>query len=105
MAIKEAEEKFPKLLLSTLLAGIESPDFSLPQYDNTPYAVLADLDLPIYLTTNYDHLMEAALISRRKEPVSEFCRWNDILNSKSDKPSRYKPTVAKPLVYHLSWRH
>ena len=40
------------------------PDFSLPEYQNTVYAMLADLNLPIYVTTNYDHFMESALESK-----------------------------------------
>ena len=73
---------------------------------NTPYAVLADLNIPIYITTNYDHFMEAALRSKGKEPVSEFFRWNKYtLNTKFvSEPvfaSGYKPSTSNPLVYHL----
>jgi hypothetical protein len=55
---------------------IQSPDFSSEKNGNNPYAVLADLNLPICITTNYNHFMEAALNSKEKEPVSGFCRWN-----------------------------
>ena len=41
---------------------------------------LSDLDLPIFITTNYDHFMEASLERRGKRPVSEFCRWNEQLS-------------------------
>ena len=36
----------------------KSARFFLPEYQNTVYATLADLNLPIYVTTNYDHFME-----------------------------------------------
>jgi hypothetical protein len=99
---------FPKNLLSQEIKKIEPPDFSLDENRNTVHALLADLNLPIYITTNYDHFMEKALESRGKEPVSEFCRWNNYalgsgissVFDKSNKPP-YKPTLSQPLVYHL----
>jgi len=93
------------------LARIYIPDFRLAEFRNTPPAVLADLNLPIYITTNYDHFIEEALKSRGKEPISDFCRWSEDLieyafenevNSKLyDKDADYKPTPKNPLVFHL----
>ena len=81
------------------------------EFRNTPPAVLADLNLPVYITTNYDHFIEATLESRGKQPISDFCRWNEDLveyakeneiNSIIYKEGTdYKPTPANPLVYHL----
>lgn len=50
--------------------------------------------------------MEAALKSRGKDPVSEFCRWNKVgeaggITSVFDGEKQYMPTAARPLVYHL----
>jgi hypothetical protein len=54
--------------------------------------------------------MESALKSKARDPVSEFCRWNDLLRkyakeagvpSAFDKPRKYKPKESEPLVYHL----
>jgi hypothetical protein len=104
LAIENNDEMFPKYILSEYLGKREPPDFSLPKFKNTPYAALADLELPIYITTNYDHLIEAALESRGKKPISDFCRWNnDLLDLPSaiGKHSRYKPEKDKPLVFHL----
>ena len=110
LAIQEADELYPKRVLSGILDQRRPPDFFDEQYRNTPYAVLADLKLPVYITTNYDHLMEAALESRGRTPASELCIWKDSLNniwdyyeSVFDKRggSKYQPTVANPLVYHL----
>jgi hypothetical protein len=97
---------FPKNLLSEAIRKIEPPHFSLDENRNTPHALLADLNLPVYITTNYDHFMEKALVSRGKEPVSEFCRWNNYaigtgIPSVFDNHSTYTPTAATPLVYHL----
>ncbi len=66
--------------------------------------VLASLDLPLYLTTNYDNFMTEALKAQGKQPVREICRWNELLDFVpsifEDDPS-YEPTVEEPLVYHL----
>ena len=124
------DELYPKNILSQEIKNIEPPDFSLDENRNTPYAVLADLNLPIYITTNYDYFMEKALLSRGKEPVTEICRWNESLyrytkeagicsvfdKGKADgeyeeehtiKPEYspnskpYRPSTREPLVYHL----
>jgi hypothetical protein len=97
----EKGEMFPKLLLGEYLGRTEPPDFSDPKYKNTPYALLADLDLKIYVTTNYDRLMEMALESKGKHPVTESCRWNDKLSDPFTRNAKYKPDKDKPLVFHL----
>ena len=126
LAIKYDSSMVPKNELAGILSKIQPPDFSLPEYDANPYSVLSELNLPVYVTTNYDHFMEAALISRGREPVTDFCRWNeDLLNDDayatlsaeinnvsfsfsntrlsplSKQGSDYKPTQSRPLVYHL----
>jgi hypothetical protein len=110
LAIKEDNDMYPKNILSRLIKEKRPPDFRLDKQRNTPYSVLADLNLPIYITTNYDKFMEAALQSRGKDPVSEFCRWNEDLYryvtkagliSIFDKEKEYTPSSERPLVYHL----
>ena len=126
LAITQGNQSVPKNELAGILSKIQPPDFSLPEYDNTTYSVLSDLKLPVYVTTNYDHFMEAALISGGREPVTDFCRWNEYLlnddayatlsaeinnvsfsfsNTRlsplSKQGSDYKPTEGRPLVYHL----
>jgi hypothetical protein len=111
LAIKEGSKQVPKDLLSNELKKIKPPDFRLAEYRNKPPAVLADLNLPIYITTNYDHFIEEALKAKGKQPISDFCRWNEDLveyaneneiNLKLyDKDGDYKATSGNPLVYHL----
>jgi hypothetical protein len=80
------------------------PDFSNPRQ---PHALLADLALPVYLTTNYDNFMEDALQHRAKDVRQAHCRWNDYLeDNKESAPSAfddssYKPSPANPVVFHL----
>lgn len=105
---------FPKDELQELFVTCSPPDFHQP---DEPHGVLADLALPLYITTNYDDFMEQALTSRGREPQLELCPWNEAL---LPKPSRHKsrpasvrtkgspslladldPTPKKPVVYHL----
>ena len=51
-------------------------------------------------------LWKAALESRGRKPVREFCRWNNYakeaqIPSAFDRPSKYTPIEYNPLVYHL----
>lgn len=67
-----------------------------------PHAVLADLKLPIYLTTNYDNYLSLALRDRCRDVKQGLCKWDDALQYvPSEVLPDYKPTVANPLVYHL----
>lgn len=63
LAITEGDSQVPKDLLSDELRKIKPPDFHLAEYRDTPPAVLADVNLPIYITTNYDHFIELLLDS------------------------------------------
>lgn len=71
---------------------------------NDVHAVLASMNLPLYLTTNPDNFMTEALKAQGKQPVREICRWNDALDglpSIFDDDPNYTPTPERPLVYHL----
>lgn len=102
----EKGDMVPKTHIVRTLKEMKPPDFSKLEYKDTPHAVLADLNLPLYITTNYDEFMEQAIIYRGKRvPDSEFCRWNDFLKIKAKIPSvlsnEYNLDKDRPLVYHL----
>ena len=63
---------FPKHVIAEEFQNKAQPDFF--KLDE-PHGVLADLNLPIYITTNYDNFMFSALKSRKKNPERELCRW------------------------------
>src|SRR5262249_12779970 len=43
-----------------------------------PHYGLAKLELPVYITTNYDSFMTQALTKlKRKDVTREYCRWGD----------------------------
>jgi hypothetical protein len=90
---------FPKKLLRKLVEEVDPPDFTDP---SEPHGVLADLALPIYITTNYDDFMFSALQSRRVSPRRQLCRWNKAVSGLSRRADgRFAPTPENPLVYHL----
>jgi CHAT domain/SIR2-like domain len=72
-----------------------------------PFAVLARLPLPIYITAAQSDLIADALRDTGKQPRIDFCRWNDELR---DLPSifneepAFRPGPQQPLVYHLFGR-
>lgn len=79
-----------------------------PSYENeldNPLRILAELPLPIYLTTNFATFMEDALKAAGKEPRTEICYWHDDLEgevaSVFEEDPDYQPSVEVPLVYHL----
>ncbi|HSF50005.1 MAG TPA: SIR2 family protein, partial [Nitrososphaeraceae archaeon] len=107
IAIDKGDPMYPKRALSKMLREIKPPDFS--KVKDSPYLTLSSLNLPIYITTNYDHTLEEALRFHKKNPQSEVCRWFDDLKTYLDnankrsilKSSKYQPSRDEPLVYHL----
>ncbi len=71
---------------------------------NEVHCVLAALNLPMYLTTNFVSFMSEALTALGRHPTREPCRWNERLDGLpsifEDRPD-YVPTPNDPLVYHF----
>jgi len=78
------------------------PDFNDP-YE--PHRVVAELDLPIYVTTNYDDILTRTLRRLEKEPIRQHCEWNraqkDNETRETEVGSGIIPTKNRPVVYHL----
>lgn len=69
-----------------------------------PHAILAEMPISVYLTTNYDDLIERSLRIRQRPYHSDFCRWNRYVDPASDllgSDSDYVPSKENPLIYHL----
>lgn len=98
-AIAEGEHVVIKRRLCKMLTKKDPPDFT----DNTePHALLAELPLPVYLTTNYDDFMVRALERAGKRPYAAICPWY-----KNAPPSGIEGSVLcpdKPIVYYLHGR-
>ena len=72
-----------------------------------PYKVLAELPVPVYITTNYNNLMVVALKEAGKDPQAVLCPWNDYVEDIEtifEEEPDYQPTVERPLVYYLFGR-
>jgi hypothetical protein len=105
LAVHQDDAMYPKELIGDEFAQLDPPDFTA---DGEPHALLASLPLPIFITTNYDDSMYAALAAAGKDPHREVCRWNRS-PALAEEPSpfadaAYVPTAANPLVYHLHGR-
>ncbi|HWQ83658.1 MAG TPA: CHAT domain-containing protein, partial [Anaerolineales bacterium] len=72
-----------------------------------PHQALAQLPLPIFITTNHDGLLTSALKDAGKDPQPVLCPWNEYIEqieSVYDREPDYFPTPERPLVYHLFGR-
>jgi hypothetical protein len=105
LAVMTRDRMSPKEMIAAELAGDAVPDFDDPR---EPHAALADLRLPVYITTNYDDFMKRALESRGVEPHREVCRWNKYSQQHSESAERsvfadpsFRPTPEQPVVFHL----
>lgn len=80
---------------------VKAPDYSDP---NEFHRVLANLPLPVYITTNYDNFLFQAFSKRAlpRDARRDYCRWRkgmDVMPSVFS--GEYQPTVANPAVFHL----
>lgn len=100
IAIRRNDGMFPKEAIVQELQGA-LPDFGA---ENQPHALLADLPLPVFMTTNYDDFMAQALQRAGKDVKREICRWNRSPALLAERPvltSSFAPTPANPIVFHL----
>ena len=106
-AVKTRDRTFLKQqLVERHFQQLRLPDFRDP---SEPHALLADLPLSLYLTTNYDNFMVRALEDRRLSPQLAICPWyaqgrrDQRLRTEQvfGRPDGYDPSHGKPIVYHL----
>ena len=76
-----------------------------PDVNSNPLRLLAEMPLPIYLTTSHHQFLQHALLQTgHKQPVTEILYWHDGLRripSVFTREPDYVPSVERPLVYHL----
>lgn len=105
-AIHEEDRQYVKQrVVDNMFAGVQSPDF---RAHDEPYALLADLKLPIYITTNYDDFMYEALADRGRAPLRAICPWytedrSEIRQATAlfREKTGFNPDSTRPIVYHL----
>ncbi|MCB0128612.1 MAG: hypothetical protein KDE58_40380 [Caldilineaceae bacterium] len=94
--LDEVAEEMDALAVSDFAGRLGYPEF--PGGATDPLLILADLPLPVYLTTSPHTFIEAALQRAGKSPVTDYCRWHPGL---TDQVVTYRPTPGQPLVFHL----
>ena len=100
------EELRPTNSIQSLTALIQAghlPDL-IAADPNEAHNVLAALNLPLYLTTNFVSFMSEMLARRGRKPTRELCRWNERLDglpSIFEERPDYVPTPEEPLIYHF----
>ncbi len=74
----------------------------VPDFDaaGEPHSVVAGLNLPVHITTNYDDFMSLALKRAKRDPTSFNCQWYLGRTGKMKEQS-ISPSPEKPVVYHL----
>jgi hypothetical protein len=76
-------------------------------FDSPPHKALAALPVPLYITTNYDDLLEHELKRAMKLPISLYPLWRPGLEHATeqalgkDEVEDITPTAERPIVYHL----
>jgi hypothetical protein len=98
----QADTVFSTLSFSEIAHRLNYPSFETDR--KNPLLLLADLPLPIYLTTGYHNFIETALTLAGKKPRTEICRWNESVNDLPlvfETEPNYEPSPEEPLVYHL----
>lgn len=99
--VAKTDSMFPKEAFSEQIKNVSPPDFSAK---NEPHALMAELNLPIYITTNYDNFMAEALRYKNKSCEVDFLRWCKQLENhhkSSILKTEYVPASDHPLVYHM----
>ena len=103
--LEEALSEASNLTVSQFAGRLGYP--SLDSGTDDPLLILANLPLPIYLTTSPYTFLEEALRRAGKDPKIELCRWHSGLDNVTSvfaaagQASIYQPSRHEPLVYHL----
>lgn len=67
-----------------------------------PHRILAELPAAVYVTTNFDPLLERALRANDRKPQQVLTRWRyRKAPLEADEAAIAKPTAKEPLVFHV----
>lgn len=99
-AVMQADSWAVRDFVGDYLKGCGRPDFENP---NEPHRLLADLGLPIYITTNYDSFMLDALEWCGRDAKRVVCPWHQARQGQRNIPVSEWSAVstANPAVFHL----
>jgi hypothetical protein len=92
------------LELSKIIEDVQWSALSRELNESEIHHQLADLDLPLYITTNFDNFMTLALKAKGRTPRRETIAWREALKKDAARPHydlESPATVAEPVVLHL----
>jgi hypothetical protein len=93
-----------RLGLSEVIESVNWSELSRQLSENEIHHQLADLELPLYITTNFDNFMTLALQTKDKQPRRETIAWRESLQKEATRP-HYDldppATLEEPVVLHL----
>jgi len=110
-AVRAGNRQYIKQRLAhRMFTNVSPPDYREP---DEPHALLADLRLPVYITTNYDDFMFEALEDRGRAPLRAICPWYTTDREEVKEATKlfgedgggYKPDSNRPIIYHLHGHH
>jgi hypothetical protein len=70
--------------------------------ENEIHHLLADLNLPLYMTTNFDNFMVEALKHKGCKPKRAGLRWQQLENDPPQYVLPSAPSPEQPVVFHLN---
>jgi hypothetical protein len=94
LAWRGGDGSFPKTKIVNLIKDCRYD----PKKEHNNHKIMAHLPFPVYITTNYDSLMQEALENENKQPQWRVSKWNNQIQAQEEYQN---PTDRKPLVFHL----
>jgi hypothetical protein len=104
LGLKPTKEQKRNLRQATFTETAQTLDWAgqvLTVQENEIHHLLADLPLPLYVTTNFDNFMVEALKHRGRTPRREGPRWQPEAGSPQYILSP-RPSPDQPVVFHLN---
>ncbi|MEM7030825.1 MAG: CHAT domain-containing protein [Chloroflexota bacterium] len=101
-ATKAMRAKFRDKSLSEMIEVLDWKQRVLTLEENEIHHQLADLNLPLYLTTNFDNFMVEALRFKGREPVRAGLRWTQTEAGSPQYILKPSPTKENPVVFYLN---
>jgi hypothetical protein len=98
--LAQAEDQVDNVTVSQFARLLDYPRFD---GELDPLLILANLPLPIFVTTCYHTFLEAALDEAGKKGVrTDYLRWHmGLQDDSATVAAEHRATVQEPLVYHL----
>ncbi|HEY5573196.1 MAG TPA: CHAT domain-containing protein, partial [Anaerolineales bacterium] len=99
---REQKERFKNATFTETAEALAWAERVLELQENETHHLLADLRLPLYVTTNFDNFMYEALKHKGTAPRRVGPRWQQPEAGSPQYVLTPKPTPEQPVVFHLN---